>query len=136
MNSESPVKAPPSSGLDPLIAALLIAASDAEARATGAGRRKQFRITRRLLSAMRKNGASITDLAELLGRTAHSIRDRSNEDGAISASDFSSLTRVPVAQIVGWQTSGQLPSPVAEGDGYVGYPAAALLRTFVASSRV
>lgn len=135
MNSGSPFAASSSQPLPPVITALLLTAVNAESTATGSNRRRQFRNTRRILNALRANGFFATDIAEVLGRSANSIRDRANEEGAISASDFSSLTGVSVSEIVKWETTDQLPQIVTEDDGYVGYPAGALLRAFLAWSR-
>lgn len=119
----------------PAIAALLLAATEAEGNATGSYRRKQFRITRRLLSAARTNGVPLEHIANILRRSVDSVRARSHEDGVISAEDFSSLVNVPVAQINEWEYSGQLPSTVTERDGYVGYPSHDLLKVFLALRR-
>lgn len=120
--------------MPPAVIALLLTAANAESTATGSDRRSQFRISRRLLTAVRASGVPLADVAAVLGRTVNSLRARANEDGAVSASDFSSFTGVSIAQIAAWEANGQLPPPVIEADGYVGYPATALLKRFAAWS--
>lgn len=134
MNSEPIFTARSSRTMPPAIIALLLTAANAESTATGSDRRRQFRISRRLLTAVRASGVPLADMAAVLGRSAQSLRTRANEDGAVSASDFNSLTGVSIAQIAAWEASGQIPPPITESDGYVGYPAAALLKRFTSWS--
>lgn len=135
MQHDLPVAAIPPKDIHPALAALLLAATEAEDNATGSYRRRQFRITRRLLSAARTNGVPLEHMASILRRSVNSVRARAHEDGVISAEDFSSLVHVSVAQITEWEYSGQLPSPVTERGGYVGYPSHELLRAFLALRR-
>lgn len=135
MTFDSAFTTPRANGaMSPRLGALLVAAFDAEARMTGSGRRRQFRITRRLLTAMRTL-IPMTEIAEFLGRSPDTIRDRATDEGALSANDFSTLSGVPANRIINWEHVGHLPPPVIERDGYVGYPPVALLKAYIETSQ-
>jgi hypothetical protein len=115
---------------------LLQNAVDAEVRAIGTSRRRQFRLTRRLLTAARISGAPVSEIAAILGRSTPGLRTRATEEGVISAADFSALSSVPPGEIAAWEASGRLSRPIAEFDGYVGYPATDLLQAYLTTHGV
>jgi hypothetical protein len=112
----------------PQVRQLLLSALLAERGATGTHRRLQYRITRRLMAGARLNGFSQADLAELLDLRIDTVRDRSKEDGVISAAQFAGLIDAPEAVVTDWALHGLVPPAVTDHFGTTGHLASDLVK--------
>jgi hypothetical protein len=106
---------------------LLRAASRAEKSARESQRRTAFRTMRYLLAGARANGFLYAELAEVLGVTARSIRNRIVDDGPITAVQFAHLASVSVDDLTAWHDAGLLGDATTDPEGHTSYLASRLI---------
>jgi hypothetical protein len=83
---------------------------------------------RYLLAGARANGFLYADLAEVLGVTARSIRNRIVDDGPITAVQFANLASVSVDELTSWHDAGLLGDATLDPEGHASYLASGLIR--------
>jgi hypothetical protein len=88
---------------------------------------------RYLLAGARSNGFPYADLAEVLGVTARSIRNRIVDDGPITAVQFANLASVSVDDLTAWYDAGLLGDAIMDSEGDTSYLASCLIRAVLTS---
>jgi hypothetical protein len=115
------------STLPPGLADLLHRVQQAERTARGAQRRPTFRFMRDVLGASIHLGVPVRLLAECLGTTPGSVRNRASRlDGLVAADLATELTGLTPAQLD--RLSGGARSVARRGSGALGYPTIDLVR--------
>lgn len=84
---------------------LLRAALAAEQSARGSQRRVQNRLCRALLGAASQLGYSLRDIADAIGRSWYTLRDRAHGCEPLSAVEFATLAGVPTSTVEEWLSS-------------------------------
>jgi hypothetical protein len=82
---------------------------------------------RYLLAGARANGFLYAELAEVLGVTARSIRNRIVDDGPITAVQFAHLASVSVDDLTAWHDAGLLGDATTDAEGQTSYLASRLI---------
>lgn len=104
-----------SQGLHPGLSALLLRVQAAERTAVGAQRRPTFRLMRELLGASMRLGVPAQLLAECLGTSRASVRNRATgRDGPMSAElirQLTDLTPVQLDQLSGGELTRHAAAP-------------------------
>jgi hypothetical protein len=86
---------------------------------------------RYLLAGAKANGFLYAELAEVLGVTARSIRNRIVDDGPIAAVQFASLTSVDIDDLTAWHDAGLLGDATTDSEGHTGYLASRLIHALL-----
>ncbi|MCU1658870.1 MAG: hypothetical protein JWO57_3526 [Pseudonocardiales bacterium] len=129
--ASSGARVPRSGAVAPLLPAWLIIAlhraHEAERTATGDSRIPAFRLTRSLLGGARHAGYTPARLAEGLGISVGSVRNRGSSDGWIAADVFAELTDLSPDTVDSWIADGMLPSRATDEAGRDCYLASELI---------
>ncbi len=110
------------------LANMLARAQAAAEAATGPERRPAWRLMRDLLGAALAVGYPAQQLADCLGVTAGSIRNRARGDGWLAAAKIQDLAEVDTDTIERWRTDGLLPYERTEAAGERLYAAVDVIR--------
>lgn len=113
--------------LSPRVLHVLTAARAAERTARGPERRDAFRVTRFLIAGCLAAGISAEELADALGVTPHSVRNRGGADGLVPSVVFAAHARIDLGTLTTWQHLGHLPAAEPDRDHRTSYPASALI---------
>jgi len=109
---------------------LLLAALTAEQSAHGSQRRVQNRHSRALLGAATQLGYSLRDIADAIGRSWYTLRDRAHGCEPLSAVEFATLVGVPASTVEEWLSS--CAHDLDDGEAHGGdVPARRLLHVFL-----
>lgn len=120
--------------LHPRLQDLLLRVQAAERTAVGAHRRPTFRLMRELLGASMRLGVPTQLLAECLGSSRDSVRNRaSGRDGTISAELIKELTGLTPAQL-DHLSGGELTRHAQQADGR-GYATPDVVRALLSTPR-
>ena len=114
--------------LPPPLAAALRRAHHAEATSHGPHRRPALRRTRELIGATLAIGYSLAAVADCLGITPGSVRDRQASGGSLSDAAIADLTGLDRDDIERWRREGLLPASAAGLDGEPCYPTIDVVR--------
>jgi hypothetical protein len=118
------------------LAAALRRAHAVELRAIGAQRRPALRLTRSLLGGSRLAGYHASQLAECLGVSVSSIRNRGGSDGWVDVPAFTRVAGVPMETVEAWRVAGLLTATSDQIRGEQRYLASELVRALTGSRSV
>jgi hypothetical protein len=86
---------------------------------------------RYLLAGAGANGFLYADLAEVLGVTSRSIRNRIVGDGPISALQFANLASLSVDDLTAWRETGLLGEEATDPEGRTSYLSSCLIHALL-----
>jgi hypothetical protein len=117
VNSSQPETVKPSRTphqLPARVASVLLRARSSERAATGTNRRRAWQLTRELIQATLSAGYPATLIAEAMGVTSGSIRNRAGGSGFLDAAELLELTDLSFAVLDQWRLDGLLPNTEAD----------------------
>jgi hypothetical protein len=94
---------------------VLLRARSSENAATGTSRRRAWQLTRELIRATLSAGYSAALIAEALGVTSGSIRNRAGGSGFLDAAELLELADLSSAVLDQWRLDGLLPNTKVDG---------------------
>ncbi len=97
------------------VASVLLRARASERVATGTNRRRAWQLTRELIQATLSAGYPATLIADALGVTSGTIRNRAGGSGFLDAGELLELADLSSAILDHWQINGLLPRTRIDG---------------------
>lgn len=92
------------------------------------------RTTRHLLAGARANGFTYHDLGSILGVSPSAIRNRTIDDGPVSAFRFAALAGIALDELTVWHGRGLLTGAIPGPGGQTSYLAGELIRALLAAT--
>jgi hypothetical protein len=97
------------------VAGVLLRARSSERAATGTNRRRAWQLTRELIQATLSAGYPATLIADALGVTSGSIRNRAGGSGFLDESELLELANLSKGVLDRWEIDGLLPGTGVDG---------------------
>jgi hypothetical protein len=114
---------------------MLRRAQAAESAARGSQRRAAFRLTRQLIGGAIDAGYPADAIAECLGVTVGSLRNRTERNGLLSVAEIELLTNLSLATLLRWRIGGVLTVERIDTAGQPSYRAAEIIQALTVDNR-